>query len=110
MARKWKIICVICIIVCVIFSNLPQKPRLISSITSFDTTYLTILIDKRETENIKKLEEKIIKMCREDLFDNMKLQTEEKPLAKRLHISVYTSKTNLEKGTPFLIIKNDAGN
>ncbi len=98
MKRIVSILCTICIIVVIVFANIPQKPKLVSSITSFEHAYLTILVDKREIRNLKNLEEKIIKMCREDTFDGMKLQTADRTPASNYHISVYTSRCNLEKG------------
>ena len=109
MRKKLSIICTICIIVYVAFCNIPQKPKLISCITTFDTAYLTILVDRKSIKNVENLEEEILQMCRADSFDNIKLQTEDKPMAQRLHISVYFSEQDLEKGTPYLTIKNDAG-
>lgn len=108
MTKRGKKICVICVIVVIIFVNMPQRPKIISSITTLDTAYLTILVDKSETGNIKKLEEKLLQMCKEDSFENIKLQTEDKPLEKKLHISVYTSNYALKKGIPYLIIEKDA--
>ncbi len=98
MKKKWSVIGFICIILTLIFVNMPQKPRMISSVTTFDTAYLTILVDKKEMLNIKKLEEKILKMCKEDLFDEMKLNTEDRSLPENLHISIYTGKSELQKG------------
>lgn len=51
MKKKWRMLGGICIILVLIFANIPQKPRIISSITTFDTAYLTILVDKFETRN-----------------------------------------------------------
>ena len=110
MKKKWRMLGGICIILVLIFANIPQKPRIISSITTFDTAYLTILVDKFETRNIEKLKAKILQMCREDDFESIKLQTEDKPRAKKFYISVYNNKKDLERGIPFLTIKNDAGN
>ena len=110
MKKKWRMLGGICIILVLIFANIPQKPRIISSITTFDTAYLTIFVDKFETRNVEKLKDKILQMCREDAFENIKLQTEDKPMVQNFHISVYTSRKDLESGIPFLTIKNDAGN
>lgn len=108
MTKKMSLICFICIIVGMIFVNIPQKPKIISSLTVLDTSYLTILVDKFERRNPEKLEDKILQMYKDDSFENIKLQTEEKPLARKFYISVYTSKAELERGIPFLVIKNDA--
>ena len=98
MKKKWRMLGGICIILILFFVNIPQRPRIISSITTFDTAYLTILVDKREIKNIKKLEIKLLKMCKEDQFESIKLQTEDRDLPENLHISVYASKEDLEKG------------
>lgn len=109
MVKKWGVICTICIIVCLIFVNVPHKPKLVSSITTLDTAYLTILVDKIEIKNVKKLEEKLLQMCREDSFENIKLQTSDKAMPKKLYISVYVSQYDLESGNVYMTIKNDAG-
>lgn len=110
MIKKWKLFLGICIIAAFFSCNLSQKPKLISSITTMDTAYLTILVNRLETKDVEQLESKILQMCKEDAFENIKLQTEDKPMAQNVHISVYASKADLENGSPFLIIKNDAGN
>ena len=109
MKKKCGIICTICIIAGIGLVNIPQKPKLISSITTMDTAYLTILVDKRDSKNVEKLKEKLLKMCIEDSFEEMKLQTKERPLAENLWITVYISKRDLEAGNPFVTIKNDEG-
>lgn len=98
MRKKFFILITICLIVSLGYINFPKEPRIISNITTMDTAYLTILVDKREIKNIKKLEIKLLKMCKEDQFESMKLKTEDKELPENLHISVYASKEDLEKG------------
>ena len=109
LVKKWWIICIICINAAVLIWKIPQNPKIISSITTLDTAYLTILVDKSETKNVKKLEKKILQMCREDAFEEIKLNTEDRPLAQKLYIFVYISEADLKTGKPFLVIKNDAG-
>ena len=108
MGKKIGIICTICLIVSLVFGNIPQKPKLISSITTLDTAYLTILVDQKGLKDVENLEKEIIQMCRTNAFENIKLETEDKQMAQRLYISVYLSKKDLENGTPYLTIKNDA--
>ena len=48
LAKKWVIICTICIIMWMVFVNMLQRPKLVSSITTMDTAYLTILVDEAE--------------------------------------------------------------
>ncbi len=91
-----------------VYRNLPKEPKLISSITVMDTTYLTILADKTFIENEQMLEECILRMCMEDTFENIKLNTQDRQLTNNLHISVYLSKKDLESGRPYMIIKNEA--
>ncbi len=110
MNRKRCIILIICFIVCVCLAQTYQKPKIISSVTSFDTTYLTILVSRFETKDVKRLEEKVLKMCMENTFENMKLQTADKPLSDKLDILVYRSQKALEMGEPYLTIKKDAWN
>lgn len=100
-------ICTICIALGVAFWNIPHEPKIVSSITTMETAYLSIVVDPREVKDVEKLKEKILQMCREDSFENIKLHAEDKAMAKRLYISVYTSMNNLENGIVSLIIKND---
>lgn len=102
MRKRWKILITIMAVVCLTPIMIPSKPQLISSITTLDSAYLTILVDKKEIRNIKKLEEKLVRMCRFDQFDEMKLQTEDKQLPEKLNISVYTSRKDLEKGNLYM--------
>lgn len=108
MKKKWIALCTICIIVSLIIAVFPKRPKLISNITTLNTSYMTILVDKRELKNIKKLEEKLLQMCREDSFKYIKLHTEDRPLAERWVISVYSSRSSMEKGNPIITIKKDA--
>ena len=110
MRKKWIIFCIILMAVGTIIVNRPHKPRLISNITTLDTSYMTILVDRSEAKDVKKLEEQLVQMCREDAFENIKLGTKDRPMVKRWVISVFLSKADLEKGKPYLTIKKDAGN
>ena len=107
--KKWGIISTICLIACLGILMTPKKPKLISSITTKETAYLTILVDKRDVLDVNKFREKLIQMCIEDSFEEIKLQTEEKPLEKRLFISVYTSKKDMENGNSYMTITYEEG-
>ena len=98
MARKWFKYCVFCIFVVAILVKVMHEPKLVSCITTMDHAYLTILANPLEFVDVEKLEEKIVRMCKEDNFDNMKLQTEERAFVKRWDIMVYSSKCNMQKG------------
>ena len=99
MSKKRIIFCTIFVIVGAFMFYRPHKPKLVSNITIVDSAYLTILVDKWETNNIKKLEEKLLQMCRDDSFENMKLYTQDRILPENLHFFVYTSRRNLHNGT-----------
>ncbi len=98
LTKRWLVICTICIIVGAFFLKIPQKPKLINSITTMDTAYLTILADEAETKNLEKLKEKIIYLCETDGFKEIKLQTDDKVPAKKYYISVYSSEKDLKEG------------
>ena len=104
MAKKGFLICTICIVIGIIFVNMPQKPKLVSSITTMDTAYLTILVDERETKNLEQLKKKIIHLCKTDGFKEMKLQTDDKEAVKKYYISVYIDEKKLEEGKEYLTI------
>jgi hypothetical protein len=109
MKGKWKFFVIILLFACLIAIGMPEKPKLISNITTLDTSYLTILVDVREIRNREKLEEKILKMCREDTFDSIKLWTDDRERTSRWNISVYSSKRELEEGNAAMIIKYQEG-
>lgn len=88
MKRKFVFLISICIIVILIYASIPNEPKIISNITTLDTAYLTILVDKRELRNIKKLEEKLLDLCKENQFEEI-----------NIYISVYTSRNDLKEGT-----------
>lgn len=73
-----------------------------------DKAYLTVLADERESRDAEKLKETILKMCREDSFEDMKLHTEDRLLPESLHISVYLSEKDLKEGNIFLTIRSEA--
>ena len=98
MKRKIWIIGSICLIVWLGLLIIPRKPKLVSSITTMETAYLTILVDQVELFQVEKLKHKLVKMCKEDTFTEIKLHTEGKSLPKRLHISVYTGGRALRAG------------
>lgn len=105
MKRKVGIILAICLIVAFIIGKCSEKPRIVSSITTMDTAYITVLVPKWDTYNVEQLKEKLIQMCLEDEFSEIKLRTEDKPAAESFHISVYTSAKNLDEGKEFLYFK-----
>lgn len=105
MAKKWGILCVMCISFVLIFTKSVQKPRLVSSITTFDTAYLTILVNGFEFTNVEKLEKKLVFMCQEDAFENIKLHAEDKSIPKNWHITVYSCMRDLENGENGVYIK-----
>lgn len=109
MRKKWIIFCAILMAAGTIIVNRPHKPRLISNITTLDTSYMTILVDRSEAKDVKKLEEQLIQMCGDDAFENIKLETKDRPMVKRWVISVFLSKADLERGKTYLTIKKDAG-
>ena len=88
MKRKFVVLITFCIIVILFYVNYPNEPKIISNITTLDTAYLTILVDKRELRNIKKLEEKLLNLCKEKQFEEI-----------NIYISVYTSQKDLKEGT-----------
>lgn len=103
--KKWFVICTICIVTGMIFVNRPQRPRLISSITTMETAYLTILVDEAEITDLEKLKKKIIHLCKIDGFQEIKLQTEDRVPAKRYYISIYISENDLKEGKEYLTFK-----
>lgn len=102
MAKKWVIICTICIIMWMVFVNMLQRPKLVSSITTMDTAYLTILVDETKINNLEKLKKRIIELCANDGFEGIKLQTEDRTPAKKYYISVYVSENDLKEGKEYL--------
>ena len=98
MTKKWGILSILCISCVLIFAKFVQKPKLVSSITTFDTAYLTILVNRFDFINAEKLEKKLIFMCKEDGFENIKLYAEDKCIPKNWYIMVYSDMRDLENG------------
>ena len=105
MKKKVGIIVAILLIVAFVIGKYSEKPRIVSSITTMNTAYITVLVPKWDTYNVEQLKEKLIQMCLEDEFSEIKLRTEDKPAAERLYISVYTSEADLTKGKEFMNLK-----
>lgn len=105
MKKKVGIILAICLIVGVIIGKCSEKPRIVSCITAMDTAYITVLVPKWDTYNVDQLKQELIQLCLEDGFAQMKLAAEDKPMAERFYISVYTSARNLDEGKEFLYFK-----
>ena len=105
MDKKWGILCVLCISCALIFAKSVQKPKLVSSITVFDTAYLTILVNPFDFINVEKLEKKLVFMCKEDAFENIKLYAEDKSIPKYWHMMVYSCMQDLENGENGVCIK-----
>lgn len=105
MKRKWRIICIICIIVLLISLKMGQEPKLVTCITTMNKAYLTIVVNPIEFVNVEKMEEKIAWMCKNDAFETIKLRSDDKEGIKHWYIMVYSSKANLEKGKNGHIIK-----
>lgn len=103
MKKSWKILIVAVMIAGALWLDIPDRPKLISSITSGDTIYLTVLVDQKETENAEKLEAKLWKMYGEDSFSGIRLQTEGKTAAKNCCMKVYRGKKALEEGKEYLM-------
>ena len=105
MIKKIGIICTIGIIVILFTVNVRKKPELVSCVTTLDRGYLTIIVNPIEFRNVDKMEEKIVRMCKNDAFETIKLRSDEKEDIRYWHITVYSSKANLEKGNNGYIIK-----
>ena len=93
MLKKWGIICTICVVVGIVAYKTPIKPKIVTSVRSLDSVYLTILVNLSEKRNLEKLEETIRELCEEDVTS---------------YVSVFDSKWALRYGQPVLQIKNDA--
>ena len=89
MKKKVGIILAICLIAAVIIGKCSDKPRIVSSITTMDTAYITVLVPRWNIYNVEQLKEKLIQMCLEDEFLEIKL----------------TSESDLTKGKEFMNLK-----
>ena len=105
MGKKWGILCVLCISCALICAKFVQKPKLVSSITTFDTAYLTILVNPFDFINVEKLEKKLVFMCKEDAFENIKLYAEDKTIPRNWNITAYSCMRDLENGENGVRIK-----
>ena len=94
MRRISTFIIIICTVVCLIWFNYSNEPKIISNITTLDTSYITILMDKRSLRNTKNLEEKVLQ--------SIKIYTKDKEFPENLYISIYAGKRNLKEGKEYM--------
>ena len=87
MIKKIGIICTIGIIVILFTVNVRKKPELVSCVTTLDSGYLTILVNPIEFRNVDKMEEKLVRMCKNDAFETIKLRSDEKEDIRYWHIT-----------------------
>lgn len=97
MSKKIGIICTICIFIGIIFYKMSFEPQIVTSVSTIDRVYITILVNPSEIINLEKLEEKIVEMC-EKRFEE-----------RNYDIQVYPGKIALKNGCAILHIKKDAG-
>lgn len=105
MRKKRRIALLALLMAGLLIGNGRRRPRLISSITTLDTAYLTILVDPEDAEDVENLKEKLLEMCREDQFSGIKLHTEGKQEPQTYYFRIYTSEKKLKEGTPQVTIK-----
>lgn len=103
MKKMWRFLIIVTAITGVLWLSIPRRPRLVSSITSGDTAYLTVMVDVNEAEDAEKLEAKLWEMYRADSFSGIKLQAEGKAEAKYCCMKVYRGKKALEDGKEYLM-------
>lgn len=89
----------------VLLEKQERKPKLVNCIVSMDTAYLTVLTDRQSVKDEGKFYKRLEKMCREDDFREMKLQTEKRGLPQRVYVSVYVTKRELECGSPYRVVR-----
>lgn len=82
-----------------------RRPKIVSSITTMDTAYLTVVANKIYIVDQEALAREILEMCRENAFDDIKLTTEDKAYPHTLYISVYQNESQLNEGKELLSIK-----
>lgn len=105
--KKWVflIVGVICLIGCLCLINVQKKPKLVSSITSLDTAYLTILVEQWFAGNKEETAKEIVEMCRQNAFTNIRLISEGKDYPRTLFISVYKTEKQMKRGSLWMSIK-----
>ena len=104
MLKKWGIASAIGIFLMCTFFYFSQPPKLVSCITDLDQAYLTVLVNPLEFVNLDRLEKKIVFLCVEDGFENMRLYTEGKAVPKEWHIKVYSCRNDLKMGKNGVVI------
>lgn len=101
MRKKWKIICAILVICAVCFCNIQKKPKVVSCITTMDTTYITVLLGGKWPTDKEIVAQEIIEMCEKNEFADIKFSVDK----DICYITVYQNRYQLNRGIEWIFVK-----
>ena len=101
MRKRWGIICTILVICIVSFYNIQKKPKVVSCITTMDTTYITVLLREKWWIDKEIVAQEIIKMCENNEFADIKFSFDK----DIYYITVYRNRYQLNRGIEWIFIK-----
>lgn len=105
MRKKWWTISIIFIIFWIIIVNMEQKPKVVSSITTMDTTYLTVLVNGGYFATKEAVAQEIVEMCKENAFEDIKILTRTGEDPRTFYITVYRSRRRMNEGKAWMTIR-----
>ena len=82
-----------------------KKPKLVSSISSMNHEYCTIIIYKRSVQNKIELVRLLVEMCKDNDFENIKFATDVRGYPSCLSLSVYLTEKDFQKGKQYVNIR-----
>lgn len=105
MRKKWWIIGIFFVIFVINILNMRQKPKVVSSITTMDTIYMTVLANGRYFAAKEAVAQEVVEMCKEVAFEDIKLSAESGEEAKIFYITVYRNQWQLDAGKAWITIR-----
>ena len=82
-----------------------KPPELISTISSMNHEYCSIIIHKSCINDKVELALYLIEVCRENAFENIKFATDIRGYPSALHLTVYLNKIDFLEGAIFMTVK-----
>jgi len=82
-----------------------KTPELISTISSMDHEYCSIIIHKSRINDKEELAMLLIEMCKKNAFENIKFATDIRGYPSALHLTVYLNKIDFLEGAIFMAVK-----
>ena len=101
MRKKWGIICAILVICVISVCNIWKKPKIVSCVTTMDTTYITVLMGEIWLLDKEIAVQEIIEMCQKNEFTDIKFSNH----CDIYYITIYRNTYQLNIGKEWIFVK-----